>query len=114
HPSPTLVPTRRSSDLGGDLQLPVALADADGAELDADRPDGVGPRPYDLEHPLGAGVRGEVEVVPDPPEEDVPDRSPDQGELVPALREQLPELVDDGRDAAEQVGHRPLLTVSEM
>ena len=95
-----------------DLDLPVALAAADGAERAAHVPDRVGPA---LEQPLGllGARRGrEVEVVVVPAEHRVAHRTADQGQLVAGLGEAPAEVVDHrrdpvqlGRDGALDVGH---------
>ncbi len=48
--------------VGGDLELLVALAQADGAEVDPDGPAGIRPAGGDLQHLLRRGVRGQVEI----------------------------------------------------
>jgi hypothetical protein len=88
-----------------DLDLERALAAADGAERPADVPGGVGPageQPLDL---VGAGRRGQVEVVVPSPQHRVAHRAAHQGQLVPGIGEARSQLVDDGRDPVELGGH---------
>ena len=73
---------------GGDLHAVAALADADGAELDAGVPQRVGPRPQDALHLLGPGVGGEVEVGAEPAEQRVAHTAADQIQLVARVGEQ--------------------------
>ena len=90
---------RRVVGLGAvrrDLDLPLPAAAADRAELAADVPGRLGPA---LEQPLGdLGARrgGEVEVVVQPAEHRVANRTADQGDL----------LAGRGEAPAQLVGHR--------
>ncbi len=98
--------------VGGDLDLVAALVCADRAEGDAHLPDGVRPGPDDLQYVLGAGVGGEVQVVAEPAEQRVADRSTDQGEREARLLESAGEVVGDGGHP-QQLGDRALLRLAQ-
>jgi len=85
----------------GDLEDRVALAQPDGAERDPDLPGPVGPAAGHRQHLIGGRVRGEVEVARPLTEEDIPDRTADQGELVAAAHEQAADLGHFGHPLAQ-------------
>ncbi|EUA37214.1 polynucleotide adenylyltransferase/metal dependent phosphohydrolase domain protein [Mycobacterium avium subsp. avium 2285 (R)] len=96
---------------GGDLQAAVALADADGAELDSGVPQVVGPPPQDLLHLVGARVGGEVQVGAQPAQQGIAHRTADEVELVARgveRRTQLTQhrrmLVERDRGGGQQLG----------
>ncbi len=70
----------------GDLDLVVAPAAADRAEVAADVPDGVGPSLHQPLGDLGAGRGGEVEVEVLAAEHRVANRTTDQGDLLAGLQ----------------------------
>ncbi len=72
---------------GGDLHALIALADADGAEVDAGVPQRVGPRPQHALHLLGPGVGGEVEVGAEPAQQRVAHAAADEVQLVAGVSE---------------------------
>ena len=87
----------------------LAAAHRDGAELASDVPHRVGPSVDDGLDLLGAGVGGEVPVLPDPAHQRVTDRAADDGQLMTALGEPSAE-VDERRLGADQpVESLPLL-----
>jgi hypothetical protein len=91
-----------------DLDLPLALAAADGPERAAHVPDRVGPA---LEQGLGlVGARGgrEVEVVVLAAEHRVAHRAPDQGELVTGVPEAATEVVENRGDPVQLQRDRAL------
>ena len=98
--------------VGGDLVERVALAQPDGAERDPDLPRPVGPAAGDLQHLVGGGVRGQVEVARLLAEKDVPDRTADQRELVAVAREQEADPGHGGHLLAQQRGDRFSLFVA--
>ena len=79
-----------------DLDLVVALADAEGAELAAHVPDGVGPAAHDLLDVVRARRRRQVEVVDGTSEQRVAHGSADERQLVAGGLEQRAELVEHG------------------
>ncbi len=84
--------------VGRDLQLPVTDLGADGAELPSDVPPGIHPaareEPLDLRRWRG---RREVEVVSEPAEERVADRTAYQRDLVTGGGEPGTDFTDQGR-----------------
>ena len=84
----------------------TGLADADRAELDSGVPQGLGPRPQDLLHLLGAGVGGEVQIldIGQPAEQRVAHAAADEVQLVTGLSEHRAEIAQDVGMPVE--GHR--------
>ncbi|KFC52602.1 hypothetical protein GY12_03525 [Micrococcus luteus] len=82
--------------IGGDLELPAGLAEADGPEPPPHVPRGVRPAGAGGLGRVRAGIRGEVQVQRRPPQEEVADRAAHQGELVAGGLEPPPQLHDDG------------------
>jgi len=99
--------------VGGDLELRVPLAQADGAEPDPDRPGGVGPAGRDRQHALRRGVGRHVQVAVLSGQERVPDGSADQRELVTLPGEHAGKLLGaaqaGGQRRAQQGAGRALL-----
>lgn len=87
-----------------DLETVVALADADGAELDAGVPQRVGPAAQKFLHLLGAGVGGEVEVavLGEPAEQRVAHTPAHQVQLVACGSEHRAELAQDPGAAVQR------------
>ncbi|MDH6190129.1 hypothetical protein M2168_003161 [Streptomyces sp. CZ24] len=106
---------RGDLDLEGDLLAldHGPLLAADGAEGDADLPDGVRPRPDQPEDLLRPGVGGEVQVVPQPPEQRVADRAAHQREGVSGLLETAGKIVRGGGDA-QQFAHSAALRLAQF
>jgi hypothetical protein len=98
--------------VGGDLEGDAALAQADGAEGDTDRPHVIGPPADQLHDLLGRGVGSQVEVGGPLAEEHVPDRPADQGEVVAVAHEQLADLAGCGHLIAQHRGRRLPLFVA--
>ncbi|CAM5229218.1 hypothetical protein STENM223S_04725 [Streptomyces tendae] len=102
----------RLRPIGGHLDLPAVLLPSHRAERDPDLPDRVRPGTHDLQYVLRAGVRREVQVVSEPPEQGVPDRAADQGEREPGLLESAGEIVG-GRGDPQRLTHRAVLLLTQ-
>jgi hypothetical protein len=90
--------------VGGDLEHRPALAQAHGAEGDADRPGRVGPALDHGQDLFGAGIGGQVEIARPLAAEDVADRAADQGQLVAVPGEQAADVGNLGNTLAQQRG----------
>ena len=77
--------------VGGHLHDRLAPACANGPEVLSDVPGGVAPLGEDPLRLLGSRGGGQVQVVGRHPQEGVPDRAPDQCDLVPGAREEVPQ-----------------------
>ena len=89
----------------------VALADADGAELNPGFPHRIGPLPHYLLDLLGAGIGGEVQVGTRPAQQGIPHRTADKVQLAARGLEHRAELTQHGgvpvqrdRGGGQQVG----------
>jgi len=98
--------------VGGDLEDRVSLAQPDGAEGDPHRPYLVGPLAGYGQNLGRCRVRGQVEIAGLLAEEDIPDRSADQCELVAVAREQAADLGHGGHPLAQERGGRLPLFVA--
>ncbi len=94
--------------VGRDLDLPVTDPGADGAERATHVPHRVDPAGEQLLGLLGAGRRGEVEVVLEAAEHRVADGAADQRQLLAGGGEALAELVDHRPDPRQLLAHAAL------
>ena len=92
----------------GDLELLIAPAHPDRAEVAADLPGGIRPSAHRGQGLIGGRVRGEVEVRGDSAQEEIAHGAAHEREVVAGRGEAASCLEDDGRDGGgvELLGHR--------
>ena len=100
--------------VGRDLDIPVTLAQADGAEVDSHLPDRVGPVRDDLEHLIRPRVGRQVEIGVLPADEHIAHGAADQGEFVTVAGKHAPERSQRGRCFVQQGSRRPALLEGQV
>ncbi len=115
------LPVVRLTTVGGDLEPDTVPSEPDRAEGDSGLPGRLRPSSGDLQNPLGASIRGEVEIGwcgpghggRRPAEQGVPYRTTDEVKEVTVRGEDATELIG-GRRHPQQLTHHPFGRVSRI